>query len=235
MTSTATVLPFNTPAKLRCDGCGTLADAACDCGVPYKPIKPSAAAAKAVAAHPERSDRAIAAEIGVDHKTVAKARRSGGEKSPPAEKRIGRDGKAQKVRRNAPISTPSVERADLSMSAQQRLDAAIRAHKRKLDAENARRNAEHARRMRDLDEEVRLLVVERTAAHIVTLEKMQAEVAEEHRHLRNRINNHRPPFSPAQFGTILMCLHPDGQRTPEKLHEAFVLFNGMKLQLSGQR
>jgi hypothetical protein len=47
-------------------------------------------AAKAVAAHPEKSDRAIAKEIGVDHKTVAKAREAVGEKSPT---RVGADGK----------------------------------------------------------------------------------------------------------------------------------------------
>jgi hypothetical protein len=47
-------------------------------------------AVRAVAAHPEKSDRAIAAAIGVDHKTVAMARKSVGEKSPT---RVGTDGK----------------------------------------------------------------------------------------------------------------------------------------------
>jgi hypothetical protein len=42
---------------------------------------------------PAISDRAIAADLGVDHKTVAKARRATGEKSPVA-KRTGKDGKA---------------------------------------------------------------------------------------------------------------------------------------------
>lgn len=53
-------------------------------------------AAKAVAAHPEKSDRALAAEIGVDHKTVAKARQSTGDDS-PVEKRTGRDGKVRRM------------------------------------------------------------------------------------------------------------------------------------------
>jgi hypothetical protein len=47
-------------------------------------------AAKAIAAHPEKSDRAIATAIGVDHKTVAKARKAVGDKSPT---RVGTDGK----------------------------------------------------------------------------------------------------------------------------------------------
>jgi hypothetical protein len=74
---------------LRCSCCGASATAACDCGVEYVPA--GKLAALAVAANPERSDRAIAAKIGVDHKTVAAARRSGGESSPHV--RVGRDGK----------------------------------------------------------------------------------------------------------------------------------------------
>lgn len=50
----------------------------------------------AIAAHPQKSDRAIAEEIGVDHKTVAKARARTGDHS-PVEKRIGKDGKARKM------------------------------------------------------------------------------------------------------------------------------------------
>jgi len=48
-----------------------------------KPIPAGMRAADAIAKNPEKSDRAIAAEIGVDHKTVAKARKSVGENSPP--------------------------------------------------------------------------------------------------------------------------------------------------------
>ena len=52
-------------------------------------------AAKAVAAHPEKSDRAIAKEIGVAPNTVRKARATA-QKCAVA-KRIGRDGKARKL------------------------------------------------------------------------------------------------------------------------------------------
>jgi hypothetical protein len=81
--------PSAAPRKLGCSSCGATTDAACDCGVPYLPAGQRAAAA--VEANPERSDRSIAAEIGVDHKTVGAARRALGEHSPPD--RIGRDGK----------------------------------------------------------------------------------------------------------------------------------------------
>jgi hypothetical protein len=71
------------------------------------PVKPSVAAAKAVAANPTASNRAIAAEIGIDHKTVAKARRSTGINS-PVEKRIGLDGKSRKM----PVPTFTSKDAD---------------------------------------------------------------------------------------------------------------------------
>jgi len=50
-----------------------MADAACNCGAPYVPA--GRRAAEAVATNPEKSDRAIAAEIGVDRETVARARK----------------------------------------------------------------------------------------------------------------------------------------------------------------
>jgi hypothetical protein len=49
------------------------------------------------------------------------------------------------------------------------------------------------------------------------------------------INNRKPLFTTEQFRTVLMCLHPDGQRTAAKLAEAFRLFNARKLQLTGER
>ena len=38
---TATIHALIPTAKLRCEGCGTLADAACGCGVGYLPVKAS--------------------------------------------------------------------------------------------------------------------------------------------------------------------------------------------------
>lgn len=80
-------------AQLRCEGCGTHADAACGCGVGYPPVKASVAAAKAIAADPVASNRAIATKVGVDEGTVRKARGQVRNNSAP-EKRLGRDGKS---------------------------------------------------------------------------------------------------------------------------------------------
>ena len=80
--------------RIVCSKCGAKAKPGCQCGVAYVPAH--VFAAKAVAAHPEKSDRTIAKEIGVSDKTVAKARKATAEKSAVA-KRIGRDGKARKL------------------------------------------------------------------------------------------------------------------------------------------
>jgi hypothetical protein len=52
--------PVPSARQLRCSECGEIAEAACDCGAPYLPA--GARAAEAIAKHPEKSDRAIAAE-----------------------------------------------------------------------------------------------------------------------------------------------------------------------------
>jgi len=78
---------------LCCSECGAKAKAACQCDAAYVPAH--VYAAKAVAKHPEKSDRAIAAMIGVTDKTVAKARKATADKSAVA-KRVGKDGKARK-------------------------------------------------------------------------------------------------------------------------------------------
>jgi hypothetical protein len=77
---------------LSCSACGAAGYAACDCGAPYLPA--AARAAKAIAETPNKSDRAIAAEIGVSDKTVGKARRATAESS-AVEARVGLDGKAR--------------------------------------------------------------------------------------------------------------------------------------------
>jgi hypothetical protein len=76
--------------------CGAHGEIGCDCGVEY--IRAGKFAAKVVAdpANAGKSDRAIAAEIGVGHQTVMRARQSTGPNGPVG-KRIGRDGKARKL------------------------------------------------------------------------------------------------------------------------------------------
>jgi hypothetical protein len=112
---------------LRCTKCGTKSKCECNCGAPYvgehhwamsiekaddlakaEPAKESSAlnrAAAAIAANPEKSNRAIAAEIGVAEPTVRRARNqrkiAGDDDAPDdaPDKRVGRDGRSYPVAR----------------------------------------------------------------------------------------------------------------------------------------
>lgn len=68
----------------------------------------------AVAANPEKSDRAIAADIGVHKNTVARARKVTGPQG-PVEKRVGKDGKARKLpqQQQDEYDTPAQERDEV--------------------------------------------------------------------------------------------------------------------------
>jgi hypothetical protein len=100
-TETANVPPATAPLKpaqkivrLECSACGAEGQGSCDCGAPY--LQPADRAAKAIAANPEKSDRAIAAELGIGNKTVSRARNA--TVSPDTvQTRTGLDGKKRKM------------------------------------------------------------------------------------------------------------------------------------------
>jgi hypothetical protein len=125
---------------MDCSECGVEAAAACDCGAPYIPA--GVAAAKAVTAHPEKSDRAIAAEIGVSDKTVGKARRATAESS-AVKARVGLDGIARKqpAKRKRGKRLVSTEESVAKMRAQ-------------MEAEEASLEAEIDRLIARLDREL---------------------------------------------------------------------------------
>jgi hypothetical protein len=60
--------------SLQCSQCGARASAACACGVPY--VRPGVLIRRALEETPERSDSAIAADLGVNQTTVSRIRRS---------------------------------------------------------------------------------------------------------------------------------------------------------------
>ena len=86
---------------MECSECGAAGIAACDCGAPYMPAADRAA--KAIATDPDKSDRAIAAEIGVSRATVQRARPTGSYE--PVTTRTGKDG----VTRVIPKRKPKIE------------------------------------------------------------------------------------------------------------------------------
>jgi len=86
-----------------------LAKASCNCGAGYVPAGQRAAAA--IKANPDKSDRAIADEIGVSNQTVRRARKKSTVTGVTVATRTGRDGKKRKLpKRPAPaISDPVAE------------------------------------------------------------------------------------------------------------------------------
>jgi len=97
---------------IQCEKCGSKAHASCNCGAIYLPA--STRAAEAIKANPEKSDRAIAADIGVSQPTVSKARKAT-DNGLSVDKRIGLDGKARRQpAKKAANELPSEEEAEAS-------------------------------------------------------------------------------------------------------------------------
>jgi hypothetical protein len=85
----------------------------CDCGVPYVPAH--VAAAKAVAEHPEQSDRAIAKATGIPRATIQRARTGSTGPNEPV-KRIGLDGKSRRLPQQHSNPSPEVEQQYLPVA-----------------------------------------------------------------------------------------------------------------------
>jgi hypothetical protein len=93
---TAQILPFAAlPTRMECSVCGKTADVPCSCGKPYVPVGERAAAY--VKKHPEMSDRAIAAELGISKDSVRRARSQATGAHAPVGPRVGRDGKTRRM------------------------------------------------------------------------------------------------------------------------------------------
>jgi hypothetical protein len=118
-------------------------------------------------------------------------------------------------------------RADLPKSAQEKLDAAMRQHRRKLDAE-------HAERMRGVDEEVRKRVVAEGKVYVESMKEMEAKAWADQKHWREMVNDHKPPLTVEQFNLLRKCLHQSGiAAKPEDFDEAFDLIQTKKTPLAG--
>jgi hypothetical protein len=90
--------PKPKPTTLRCTGCGTTQDAACDCGVGYVPLLSWIVTRLDEPENKGKSNVVIAKNMGVDEKTIRRARES----MPPrqnaeVEKREGADGRLYKA------------------------------------------------------------------------------------------------------------------------------------------
>lgn len=98
----ATVIPLSVNLY-ACVKCGAETHANCNCGQPYLPK--AGRARQAVDANPQKSNRALAAELGVDEKTVRNARTADNS----AVERTGLDGKTRRLPIRAEEDERSIE------------------------------------------------------------------------------------------------------------------------------
>jgi hypothetical protein len=83
--------------RMQCTACGAEANASCNCGKPYAPIK---IAQNYVRANPSASVRAVAKETGVSHATAQRAKAAVSLDTPV----IGRDGKTYSAKKQQAIA-----------------------------------------------------------------------------------------------------------------------------------
>jgi len=158
---------------------------------------------------------------GIEDKIIAMADQ--GIPSPEIAAQLGIDGRAirhiierERIRREGQAD-PIIERDDLPLSAQQKLDAAIRQHKRKLDSEFE---------ARVLDECERRLNEFSLPAYV-----------EEMRKLEHSITSRKGGMSKEIFRLILSCLHADSRNSAsdEKLNRAFHEFASREKRLVDEK
>jgi hypothetical protein len=87
---------------------------------------------------------------------------------------------------------------------------------------------------KEFEPRVRARVKEYVDKHFPELELKRIELAKKIDHYDNMTNKHKPIFTADEFKSILMCLHPDGERSKERLDRAFVSFKSKEVQLVGQ-
>jgi hypothetical protein len=88
---------------------------------------------------------------------------------------------------------------------------------------------------KEFEPRVQERIKEYMAKHMPELEARREELAKKVEYYDKITNKHKPVFTKDDYKIILMCLHPDGERTKEKLEEAFRLFKDKETQLTGKR
>jgi len=166
---------------------------------PAKPKQPSAETKKALDVY----DRLKAAGEEPTYKTIQE---EAGVSATPVRRAF--------AIRDAETTAAAEAEIALSGTAQQKLEAAIRAHKRKLDLEfDARLQAECQKWADDM----RLPMYEKRLEEMARMLKWPSNAV----------------MTKSEYNTILRCLHPDGlkSRTEQQLAEAFRIFTHYKLKM----
>jgi hypothetical protein len=99
---------------MQCPKCHATAELSCACGVQYVYVTAAERATQILITNPEKSNRAIAKEIGVSNQTVMRAREASAPNGAP-EKRVGLDGRKQSATKR-PKSTKRIARDTMAQA-----------------------------------------------------------------------------------------------------------------------
>jgi len=99
------------------------------------------------------------------------------------------------------VDSSAPPRIELPKTAQEKVDAAQRKMERKL-------NAEHADRLKQIDEEVRQRVVSENKDYLEMLKAREKKARDTEATYQGFINNLKPIFTLAEYHTVLKCLDP---------------------------
>ena len=101
------------------------------------------------------------------------------------------------------------------------IEAAIKIHKRELDA--------------ILEETLRDRIKAYIDKHMPSLKAKNEELSKKIEYYDMITNRFKPIFTAEEFRAILMCLHPDGIRTKEKLEQVFNMVKEKEKPLTGRK
>jgi hypothetical protein len=71
--------------------------------------------------------------------------------------------------------------------------------------------------------------------HMPDLKARREELARRIESYEKLTNKFKPIFTAEEFRAILMCLHPDGERSKEKLEEVFIMVKDKEAPLTGKK
>ena len=85
---------------------------------------------------------------------------------------------------------------------------------------------------KEFEPRFRARIKEYIEKYMPDLETNRIELAKKIEHYDSMTNKFKAVFTTDEYKAILMCLHPDGERTKEKLEEVFKLVKSKEKQLT---
>lgn len=233
-----------TTVTVRCAACGTLSEVrpSCGCGANFEYVSPGELAAKAVKDNPEKSNRAIADDLGVGSNTVRRARQATAPNGAVDGKRTGRDGKARKMprRKSKPPGVKQAQRSiDLDADTWEQIKARAAAAEipaaqfigtlltatinPEIDIKTLSKTAQDKlgaairQHMKKLNSEFELRVQaatkERTDKVFPRLQKIEDEARDTKRNYEQLTRMVKKVGTGGDWNNLVVCLHPDTRRT----------------------